>query len=264
MGGAAQATPKYNPFTYTYETLGEGEVEIEQYADLVPLRGTNTTTNAPTWYVGTQFQTELEYGISDRLELGLYFTFVPLPSATLPRGGAASTPALSNVSPMIEGNGVKQRLRLRLADPDELPVDIALYGEVVENEREIELEAKIILQKRFAGLRLDVNLWGEREFYYDGHNEWVINPTAAVSYQVTPSIFPGVEAWVRSEYLDGDETRSFNQGPAAYVGPTFSVNFGRLWTTAGVYFRMTDMSRTLRPLDIYGNVWVRTIVGVDL
>ena len=36
MAGVAQATPKYNPFTYTYETLGEGEVEIEQYADLVP------------------------------------------------------------------------------------------------------------------------------------------------------------------------------------------------------------------------------------
>lgn len=249
----ARATPKYNPFTYTYETLGEGEVEIEQYADLVPRRAIDANTGGEQWFTATQFQTELEYGITDRLELGLYFTFVP------------SSAGLTGVTPMTEGNGVKQRLRLRLAEPDELPVDIALYGEVVENDREIELEAKVILQKRFDRLRLDVNLWGEREFYFDGHNEWVINPTAALSYQVTPSIFPGIEAWVRSEYPDNAPTpRPFSLGPAAYVGPTLSVNFGRLWTTAGVYLRVTDMSRTLQPRDIYGNVWVRTIVGVDL
>jgi hypothetical protein len=263
LAGAAQATPKYNPFTYTYETLGEGEVELEQYADIVPLKG-RISTGAALWFNATQFQTEFEYGITDRLELGLYVSFVPWPSAALPSGGNNFL-SLTEISPMLEGNGIKQRLRYRIADADELPVDIALYGEVVENDREIELEGKIILQKRFDALRLDVNLWGEREFYLDGHSEWVINPTAAISYQVTPSIFPGVEAWLRSEYPDNAPSpRPFNLGPAGYVGPTLSVNFGKFWTTAGVYYRFTDTSHTLEPGDLYSNVWIRTIVGVDL
>src|SRR5258708_5022147 len=41
---ALSATPKYNPYTYTYATLGEGEVEIEQYVDLVPLKSRNATS----------------------------------------------------------------------------------------------------------------------------------------------------------------------------------------------------------------------------
>ena len=149
---AGRATPKYAPFTYPYETLGEGQVEIEQYADLVPLKARQGVSGAEQGYAATQFQTELEYGITDHLELGLYLTLSPPP-----------TQALVDFAPVLtEGNGIKQRLRLRIAEPDELPLDIGLYGEVVENDHEIELEAKILLQKRFDRLRAMVNLWAER------------------------------------------------------------------------------------------------------
>jgi len=253
---AGRATPKYAPFTYPYETLGEGQVEIEQYADLVPLKARQGVSGAEQGYAATQFQTELEYGITDHLELGLYLTLSPPP-----------TQALVDFAPVLtEGNGIKQRLRLRIAEPDELPLDIGLYGEVVENDHEIELEAKVILQKRIDPLRLMLNAAGEREFYFDGHNEWVFKSSLAASYQVTPSIFPGVEAWMRKEWRDADDAQStaFNFRPAVYVGPTISLNFGRVWWATGAYFRVTDLDHTLQPGDIYGNVWVRTIVGLDL
>jgi hypothetical protein len=251
--GVALATPKYNPFTYSYSTLGEGEVEIEQYGDFIPLRALNAGSGAPQWYGATQFQTEFEYGISDRLELGLYVSYVPTPSGV---AFAAQT---------TEANGVKQRLRLRLAEEGEWPVDVALYGELVENEREIEIEAKIILQKRIEKLRILLNLWGEREYYFVDHRDWVINPTMGVSYQVTPSIFPGVEGWMRVEWPDpAVNPRPFNLGPVGYVGPTFSVNFGRFWWTTGAYVRVDHRSRTLAAGDAYGNFWLRNIVGIDL
>jgi hypothetical protein len=250
----ARAMPKYNPFTYTYATLGEGEMEIEQYVDFVPLKAT-ALTGAPQWYLAPQFQTEFEYGITDRLELGLYVTYAPAPSPTLYRAAPY----------VIEGNGAKQRLRLRLAEPDEWPIDVGLYAEVVENDREIEIEAKIILEKRIDRLRAIVNLWGEREYYFDGRKEWVINPTVGLSYQVTPSIFPGVEGWVRAEWPDGSSRpRVFNQGPAGYAGPTLSINFGRAWWTVGAYLRFTDPGHTLAPGEVYGNFWARSIVGFDL
>lgn len=250
----ASATPKFNPFTYSYDTLGEGEVELEQYGDLIPLKALNAGSGAPQWYAATQFQTEFEYGITNRLELGLYVSLVPSPPSTL-----------ANTAFTTEATGLKQRLRLRLAEEGEWPIDVGLYGEIVENDREIELEAKVILQKRIGRLRALANLWAEREYYYVNQREWVINPTAALSYQVTPSFFPGVEGWMRAEWPDlAVHPRPFNLGPNVYVGPTMSFNFGRFWWTTGAYLRVNEPFRSLQPGDAFGNVWLRTIVGVEL
>lgn len=250
----AHASPKFNPFTYPYDTLGEGEVEIEQYADVIPVKAQNAGTGASQWYTATQFQTEFEYGITNRLELGLYVSFAP--------GGPGG---LTSLAETTEGNGVKQRLRYRFVDEGVWPIDVALYGEIVENEREIELEAKIILQKRIGRLRALINLWAEREYYFENERDWVINPTAAVSYQATPSIFPGIEAWMRAEWPDpAPHPRPFNAGPHEYLGPTMSFNFGRFWWTSGAYLRLNEPLRSLQPGDAFGNFWFRTIVGIDL
>ena len=174
LPGTAAATPRPLPFTYLYETLPKGTVEVEQYADYTPLKVRDANGN-PVFYGASQLQTEFEYGISDRLELGLYVTFVP------------SSGSYTNVPSLTEGNGLKERLRLRLAEAGDWPVDVSLYGELVENERDFELEAKIILQRRIGDFRIAANLWGEREYErFDTHQgNWVINPTLGVTYQVT-------------------------------------------------------------------------------
>src|SRR4051812_25607729 len=75
----AIANPRPLPFTYPYETLPAEEAEIEQYVDLTPVRVVDTTNpsgSATTWDQQYALQTEFEYGITDRLELGLYIVFV--------------------------------------------------------------------------------------------------------------------------------------------------------------------------------------------
>ena len=171
--------------------------------------------------------------------------------------------------PLPEGNGSKQRVRYRLADPGAWPVDVAIYGELAENEREVEIEAKVILQRRIGRLRLITNLWAEREFYFDGTREWVLNPTLGGTYELSPRLHVGLEGWLRSEYPD-DFTgpRPFNLGPQIYLGPAFMLNFGRVWWTTGAYLRLNDFDRTVvAPAppavgDAYGHVWVRTVVGI--
>ncbi len=250
----ALANPRPLPFTYVYETMGEGAAEIEQYADFTPVKVLSTATGNPTWYGATQFQTEFEYGITDRLELGLYVTLVPRPSD-----------AFSSLPTLTEGNGIKQRLRLRLGEEGQFPVDIALYGEVVENEREIELEAKIILQKRFGNLRVVTNLWAEREYYFVNRRDWVLNPTLGVTYQVTPVFHPGIESWMRVEFPDpAPSPRPFNLLPHYFVGPTAMLNLGRIWWSTGAYLRLDEFGRSLQPGDAFGSVWIRTVVGVGL
>src|SRR5579862_653462 len=145
---SAVATPRPLPFTYNYETLGEGELEIEQYVDMVPVKVQSAAGN-PIWTPTSQFQTEFEYGITNHLELGLYLTLAPTPN---PNELPSAPP------PLTEGTGSKQRLRWRLFDEGTLPVDLDLYGELTENETEFELEGKIILQRRFGNLRIAANL----------------------------------------------------------------------------------------------------------
>jgi hypothetical protein len=78
--GAARANPRPLPYTYIYETLPQGEAEVELYTDLTPLRALNPN-GAPAWYLAPQFQAEIEYGLTDRLELGLYLTAAPAQSS---------------------------------------------------------------------------------------------------------------------------------------------------------------------------------------
>jgi hypothetical protein len=256
----SRATPRPLPFTYTYDTLGEGETEIEQYVDMTPVRAFDQNGN-PTSYLATQFQTEFEHGITDRLELGLYVAYMPTPTG------------YQDTATLTEGTGFKERLRLRLADEGEWPIDIALYGELVEYTTEFEIEAKVILQKRFGNLRIAANAWAEKEFYYDaGKQDWVINPTVGVTYQVTPGFHPGIEYWMRAEFPTNPvpSSRPFSLGPNQFVGPALMFNFGNFWWTTGVYLRANDIGRAPEPQngsqvpDDYGPVWIRTVLGIEL
>jgi hypothetical protein len=249
----ARANPRPLPFTYNYETLPEGDAEVEQYVDLVPVKAESQISGANVWYTATQFQTELEYGITDRLEMAIYGAIAPRPGEQY-----------VNTAVLTEGTGLKERLRLRLADEGAWPIDVALYGEVVEYEDEFELEAKIILQKRIGDLRVAANLWAEREWLYSANQQdWVINPTLGATYQVTPLFSVGIDSWLRDEFPSSPPpTRPFSLRPQAFVGPAVMFDFGKIWWSTAVYARVTELDHTAAPNDNYGPIWVRSVVGV--
>jgi hypothetical protein len=253
----AWATPRPLPFTYTADSLGEGEMELEQYVDLTPAKAVTADSPAGATYLATQLQTEFEYGITDRLELGLYVAMLPNPG-----------PDYSQYATMTEGTGFKERLRYRLADEGEWPIDVALYGELVEYTNEFEIEAKIILQRRIGNLRIAANAWAEREFSYSGQkeNSVVLNPTAGLTYQITPSVHLGAEYWMRYEILDHPEVEDsqFNKNPHQFVGPALLLNFGKLWWSTGVYARVDDVNHAAQVGEDYGPLWVRTVIGYEL
>lgn len=249
----ARATPRTLPFSYAYETLAQGEAEVEQYVDVTPVKALSTSSGKPSWVGLFSFQTELELGLTDHLELGLYAVVTPGAGDGFVGAGT------------LAGSGAKQRLRWRLFEEGELPVDLSLYAEVVETATEIELEGKWDLQKRFGNLRAIANLWAEHEFYFDGHREWVLNPTLGMSYQVSPTFQPGFEAWSRTELpTSPPPIRAFGLGPHVYVGPTLLLNLGKIWWSNGFYLRVSDAARSVAAGDAFGRVWVRSVVGVNL
>ncbi len=250
----ALANPRPLPFTYQHEQLAEGATEIEQFVDLTPVR-TLDAGGALRWYGLTEYQTEFEHGLTDRLELGLYVTIVPGVAPGFSTNGIVPRP--------MEGSGVKQRLRYQLAPTGEWPIDVGVYGEVSENEREVELEAKVILQRRFGIARIIANLTGEQEFYYNADEEFVLTPSAGVTFEATPSVQPGVEWWMLAEY---SEKSSSGPNPPAhhYVGPALLAQFGNLWWSTGLYYQMNNPGHTLLEGEAFGHFWVRTVVGIGL
>jgi hypothetical protein len=255
----AVANPHPLPYSYPYQTLPKGKIEVEQIADLIPMRVAREkpdgTRDAVTG-VRSQLQTELEIGVSDRLELALYFSFHQ--SAT------AETPAM-------RFDGMKQRLRYRFAEEGDLPVDLGVYFEVAELYNELELEEKVLLSRRFGYLTAVCNLWVEQEYYFQDE-EWklIYNPTLGATYELSPNFMLGLEYWARGRFNQaeapaGQSSQANSDSPNAprhYLGPTVLLQSGEAWWSTGVYARLDHFGESAKAEDPYGKVWIRTMLGL--
>lgn len=251
----AAANPRPLPYTYPSEMLQQGGFEIEQSVDFTPVPAPSET-GAPTTLLQGTLITELEYGLLDNLELGLYFQF-------------SDNAAYSTGTPEVpvQFDGIKQRLRWGLARPGEWPIDVELYGEVAEFQNELELEGKVILQRRFGHVRLMLNLWAEREFYFIGNQEWVLNPTGGVAWEVKPWINLGIEYWMHAELGATQAVAGitpFNQAAHSYIGPAIMMQFHHLWWSVAPYVRLDNIGRAAQEGDQYGEFWIRTVIGIDM
>lgn len=141
LAGAApaKADPRSYVWTYEYMTVREGHAEVEYYSTTeVP------DTDAPgtsTW----KHSVELEYGLTPRTDIALYQNFKQ-----------SNKPA----SKTFGYDGMKLRLRHRLAGKGELPVDTLLYAEYVRDTdlaSQGAFEAKLVLAKDLGRLNLSYN-----------------------------------------------------------------------------------------------------------
>jgi hypothetical protein len=255
----ASANPRPLPFSYPYETLPSGKFEIEQYADLVPVRVERENLDGTldgVFGVRSILQTELEFGITDRLEFGWYFAF---------RQGATSD------TPFLRFSGVKQRLRYRVAEAGELPVDVGLYLEIAEFHDEFEVEEKVLLSRRFGAITAVVNLWVEQEYYFQtGDTKYIFNPTAGVSYELSPRFIMGLEYWARGRFDSATDTTDMTGDSEApigthhYLGPTFLAQKGSVFLSVGAYLRLDGLADSMAVGDPYGRVWLRSLIGIEL
>ena len=255
--GLASATPHPNPFSYPYQTLAEGALEIEQYTDLTPVRVERENADGTldgVFSLRSQLTTEVEYGLTDRLEAGFYFAFR--------QSASPNTPVLSFA-------GIKQRLRYRFADTGELPIDIGLYLELAEYHDELEFEEKLLLSKSFGALNVVANLWVEQEWYFQTKDtKYIYNPTVGINYELSPRYIIGAEYWARGRF-DSVATTDTSNGDAPtgthhYVGPNFLYQRDKISFALGVYARLDGIGKSAVVNDPYGKLWVRAIVAVDL
>ena len=253
--GAAHANPKALPFTYGTRTTATGGLEIEQYVDAIPMRlarelpdGSAQSTVVPRYAL----QTELEYGLTDDVELGFYLAF---------------RQSASIDAPVLRFQGIKQRVRWRFSPPC-WPVQMAAYGEIAEFNDEIELEEKLILERRFGAVTALANLWIEQEWYFvTDETKYIYNPTVGVTWEPHPRVQLGAEYWARGRFDSAGDQMATDETPSGarhYAGPTVRLLGGEHWLAVGAYVRLDHLGRATPVDDAYGRVWVRLIAGIGI
>lgn len=218
------------PFAYLRgaQTEPKGEWEIEQWvtARLGKQEGS---------YTAIDISTELEYGITDRLQAALYVNTL-YQNIDGARGGTKTFDDLEH----FEYDGLSGELKYQLSDPYRTPWGFALYFEpgygrfsTNDGEREdrVFLEFKGIAEKHFFDHRLIA------AFNYTLEPEWEREPGGSwetelemewalgLSWQLTPRWRAGVEGTVRTVFPEAELDHA--EFTTVYLGPTVAYSAER-------------------------------------
>lgn len=225
-------------FTYVYEstTLPKGAVEYEQWMTW------KTDKDSDPKFDRLDFRHEFEFGLTDKLQLGLY-----LADWRYEDGRSVANDRATYRDTAIE-------LIYNLADPVDDGFGFAIYGEVKIGDELFELEGKLIVQKNIGKWVLAWN--GTIEAEWEGSNysedKGEFGQTLGASYQFSPKLTAGFELLHEVEYDDWSEWKDH----VVYLGPNVSVRTPGWWMTITPLFQVTD-------IDSEPNFQARFIFGFD-
>jgi len=200
VGPQAEAHMRDYLVNQAYYTAKKGEFEVELWNDFNLVEADNDDT----WTF--RHQTELEYGLTDHLQLAYYEVYT------------------WNRSKDWERDQFKIEAKLRLAQAGQWPVDVALYTEWKNPDgsrdaRSDALENKIILSKTFGPWNVVGNVIFEKAL--NTGTPWEYEYTAGVSYGLTPRTRLGLE--VKQELGNSEDFR-FDGTQKLYVVPGVYTN----------------------------------------
>ena len=221
FAGNSFADKRSYVWTYEYMTMPKGRIEAEYY--LTPKVPDWNESEVNSW----GHQIELEYGITDRWDIGTYLQFEQENDKN------KST---------FSYDGFKVRTRYRIGEKDEYPVDTLLY---LEYKRPAELsdpdvfEGKLVVAKDIGKLNLAYNQIIEQKTDTDEKTEHEY--AAGVNYEIFPRVRMGVES--KGNYTE----------KKYYVGPTIATTLGnRAWIALGAAFGVNEKSDDLQARMIIG------------
>ncbi|MBI1369846.1 MAG: hypothetical protein GC162_14470 [Planctomycetes bacterium] len=217
--GVARADAR--PFVFTYEvtTMPVGAVEYEQWVTW------KTSKAIDSDYDAIDFRHEIEFGVTDHFQLGLYVS----------DWGYEDGDSVTNDG--TRWNDVAIEGIYNLSDPVADPIGVALYGEIKGGDEVLGVEGKLLLQKNIGSWIIAWNGVIEAEWegdHFDDDNG-TLEQTLGISYQVTPSLLLGAELVHEIDYADWSAW-----GPhVVYAGPNVSYRKGNWWVTVAPLFQLT-------------------------
>lgn len=247
---AARAGESPFGYLYTTDTHPKGALELEQWI-------TSRRGKVQGDYRLGQYRTELEYGVTDRLQASLYWNAYSIDADRNDSSGQTSGPYVpENVDRTaryrkgLRHDGWSAEFIYRVFSPYVDPVGLALYVEPSVGRFANELETKLILQKNFLDDRLVLayNLTLSPEWEkksgdptadpaspdFNARTEKVTELVhhIGLSYRFAPGWFAGIEARNHHEY-SGHSLSSRNREFSAWnAGPTLHYASKSWWVTA--------------------------------
>jgi len=201
--GQAFGDQRWYTWTYGASVLERGEIELEHTSTFTSLRNVSTNDN-----LEVEHQLELERGVTDRLDLGLYQIIHQHTDRNY----------------FYEG----YKLRLRYLLPVEVPYfsKPVLYLEFanVSHLKERVLEGKFILERNVGAFNLAWNLGLERALQGESSEKLEFQFNQGLSWRVNKRFRIGGEILASNENL--------------YVGPVVSMTGGEFSVLIGTAFSL--------------------------
>lgn len=251
---AASATERRFTYTYEPETLPKGAWEAEQW---VTLRAGRNAEVGKEDYMRWQFREEIEYGVTDRYQVALYFNHQQQ-SYDIPGGGSYSH---------YQQSGVSFENKYLLLNPAEHKVGMALYFEPTWDweHRVFKLEEKLIFGQRHGDWKWALNLTHETEWEHDYADKvGEFEATFGLSRQLNSRWAIGLEMRHHAEIA---EYRDW-EGYAFYLGPVLSYSTEKWWAALtvmpqiyGANFEGNPDGNTALDLDGHERLNVRLLFG---
>lgn len=209
-------------WTYEYATMPAGVAEIEHYMTL-EINDSEMLENNVT----TKHDIEVEIGMNDRFDIGIYQSFKQSPNMP------------------FEYTGFKIRGRYRIGEENQWIMDPLLYFEYKSTPdfHHQTIESKIILAKKLGRVQLALNPVYELEFE-DRESESEFGYSAGIAWEFSQLFKLGSEFKGNSEKL--------------YWGPTISHGKDGMYIAVG-YLNSMSGSTNSGP-----EAMVRVLMGIEL
>lgn len=201
-------------WTYEYQTMTPGEVELEHY---LTFQGNDRENTKDA--VKVTHNLELEIGMNSRFDVGIYQNFSQNPEEA------------------FQYDGFKVRTRYRLGEKGQYLADPLLYFEYKGNTdfSKHVYEGKLILARDFGSINVALNPVFEIETH-EGETETMWKYNAGMSKRIHPLFSLGIE-------FRGNKDHQF-------LGPVISHGKDGLWIALGSAFAVTNISEGVDPFKI--------------
>ncbi|NOU19676.1 MAG: hypothetical protein HOO91_19130 [Bacteroidales bacterium] len=220
LGTSLLSSAQDRIFTYTYQSivLNKGQRELEVWNTL--------RTGRDDFYARLDNRTEFEIGLGKSLQTAFYLNLTSK-TKTVEDLGVKSISTENEIS-------FSNEFKLKLMDPVANPFGLALYGEYGIGTNELELEGKLILDKKFNNLTVATNVVLETEFapeYVNNKLNWVkenkLEYYLSFGYSLNPKLNLTLESAFKNVYVDKELEHSalFSGLGFSYINDNFWVNF---------------------------------------
>jgi hypothetical protein len=242
-GSAAFAGEGAFGWVYTLDLQPKGKFELEQKVDV-------THSQAVGSYNLGSYRTEIEYGVTNDVQLGVYANAFSISShnnylspdvcSSIPCTAGFGVPSTANTSNSYHRKGIdggSVEAIWRITNPVTSPVGLGLYIEPTWGKLEDELEFRVLAQSNFLDDRLifAANLLVELEKEkYDPTGGIIRNSMADILYGVSYRFAPKWSGGVEGRFHTDHDGYQFNQHTqtANFIGPNLHYAEKDWWVTA--------------------------------